>query len=286
MTLVIAHKLNSLVSLSSDSRISFPRNKHVDLGIKILSVPVKISSPTSQETGVSTLDYNHTLGVAVTGSTMNASLVKESISEILQHLQYLPGYTNFSMSGIANLVFKVYERISNDLYNAIEDAGISTLILGGYCPVLNRIQLFEYGATVLPDETLAPFHKEILSTNGDEFYGSGAPEAKIVYAAGQRQPLHIIRDVIRRGNVPSVGGGFQYGEFDGTTHDFKIFGVQDYKLYPDGSFEKYIDTLRGLNIYEGSLEREYDGFHIAYTQKMPFQGEVDAITNNLINGTP
>ncbi|HWY98524.1 MAG TPA: hypothetical protein VNY36_05500 [Bacteroidia bacterium] len=279
MTLVIAYKFNNSISLSSDSRISFPRNKHVDLGIKILSVPVKISSPTSQETGISTLDYDHTLGVAVTGSTMNASIVKESISEMLQYLQYLPGHTDLSMNGIANLVFKVYERVSRDLYNAIEDASISTLILGGYCPSLERIQVFEYGATVA-DDNIVPFRKEILANNGYEFYGSGAPEARAVYAAGQRHPLFIIREVIRGTKVSSVGGGLQYGVFD-ENNNFKILGVQDYKLDSYGA-PIYLDTLRGLNIYKDEFTREDDGFHIAYPLAQPFQREVNEILDKQI----
>ncbi len=68
MTLVIAQKFNNLISLSSDSRISFSVTQRIDYGIKVFSIPVKIHSPISHESNHSTLDYNHYLGLAVIGS--------------------------------------------------------------------------------------------------------------------------------------------------------------------------------------------------------------------------
>ncbi len=272
MTLVIAKKIEKHISLSSDSRISFGTAGHIDFGIKVFSVPVRIHSPTSEETKISTLDYDYKLGLAVIGSAINSYTVKESIYEILQHLQYIPDYTDLSMDGISNLVFKVFKKVSLDLTAIIREHGICEIVLGGYCPNQNRVRVFKFSVNVYPDR-IEPYCDEILITDGIEFFGSGKTEAQRIHTANSKlSPLHIIREVIRSNTVTSVGGGLQYGEF--VINNFKIFGVTDYELNTDGTFKEYLYTLRGINLYKDEFERDDDGFHIAYTFKIPFEQEI------------
>ena len=220
MTLVIAHRLNNQISLSSDSRISFGTAGNIDYGIKIFTVPVKIFSPTSSETNITNLDYNYKLGLAVVGSAINAYTVKESVYEILQNLQYLPGYTDLSMEGIASLVFKVFEKTTLDLGDIIQQNGICELILSGYCPIQNKIRIFKFSCDT-SNYPIRPFFEEILIDNGIEFFGSGKTEANNIHTNDPNlSPLHIVRQVIRDGNITSVGGGLQYGEF--IINNFKI----------------------------------------------------------------
>jgi len=275
MTLVIAHRFKNHISLSSDSRISFGDAGHIDYGIKVFSVPVKIYSPTISETNVTNFDYNYKLGLAVVGSAINAYTVKESVYEILQNLQYLPGYTDLSMDGIAGLVFKVFNKTTLDLGKIIRNGGICELILAGYCPTKNILRVFKFSCdtSTFP---IRPFHNEILITDGMEFFGSGKNEANIIYTGDTSlSPLHIIRQVIKEGKVLSVGGGLQYGDF--VINNFTIYGVEDYVLNADGSFQDYLYTLRGINLYKGDFERDDDGFHVAYSFKRPFEKEIDEI---------
>lgn len=272
MTLVIAERLNNRVSLSSDSRIGFGPLGRIDYGIKVFTVPVNIFSPTSSETNVTNLDYNYKLGLAVVGSAVTAYTVKESVYEILQNLQYIPGYTELSMDSIAELVFKVFKKTTIDLGEILEERGLCDIILAGYCPTQNKIRIFKFWCDIVNNQTI-PDYDEILKVNGMEFFGSGEDEANLVYNDNKNfTPLHIIRKVIKDGKVNSVGGGLQYGEF--VINNFKIYGVTDYETYPDGSFKEFLYTLRGINLYKDEFERGDDGFHIAYTFKTPFEKEI------------
>jgi hypothetical protein len=275
MTLVIAHRLNNHISLSSDSRISFGTAGHIDYGIKVFSVPVKIYSPTSSETNITNLDYDYKLGLAVVGSAINAYTVKESVYEILQHLQYLPGYTDLSMEGIADLVFKVFKKTTLDLGDIIQANGICELILAGYCPIQNKVRIYKFSCDT-STYPIRPFHKEILIANGIEFFGSGKTEANNIHTQNiNLSPLHIIRQVINDGKVATVGGGLQYGEF--VINNFTIYGVENYELNDDGTFKEYLYTLRGINLYKDEFERGDDGFHVAYKFKRPFEQEIKNI---------
>lgn len=275
MTLVIAHRLNNHISLSSDSRISFGNLGHIDYGIKVFSVPVKIYSPTSSETDITNLDYNYKLGLAVVGSAINAYTVKESVYEILQNLQYIPGHTDLSMEGIAGLVFKVFNKTTLDLGDIIQENGICELILAGYCPIQNKIRIFKFSCD-MSNYPIKPFHEEILTNNGIAFFGSGKTEANNIYTQNTNlSPLHILRQVINNGNVGSVGGGLQYGDF--VINNFTIYGVENYELNADGTFKEYLYTLRGINLYKDEFERGDDGFHVAYTFKRPFKQEIKNI---------
>lgn len=275
MTLVIAHRLNNHISLSSDSRISFGTAGHIDYGIKVFSVPVKIYSPTSSETNITNLDYDYKLGLAVVGSAINAYTVKESVYEILQHLQYLPGYTDLSMEGIAGLVFKVFKKTTLDLGDIIQANGICELILAGYCPIQNKVRIYKFSCDT-STYPIRPFHEEILIANGIEFFGSGKTEANNIHTQNRNHsPLHIIRQVINDGKVATVGGGLQYGEF--VKNNFTIYGVENYELNDDGTFKEYLYTLRGINLYKDEFERGDDGFHVAYKFKRPFEQEINNI---------
>jgi len=275
MTLVIANKIRNHISLSSDSRISFGTAGQIDYGIKIFSVPVSIYSPTSSETNITTLDYNYKLGLAVVGSAINAYTVKESVYEILQNLQYIPGYTDLSMNGIAKLVFKVFDKTTIDLGNIIQRNGICELILAGYCPKKNGLRVYKFFCDT-SNYPIRPYYEEILTEDGMEFFGSGSTEARIIYQASNRLgSLHIVRQVIKEGKVNTVGGGLQYGEF--VINNFKVYGVENYLLNNDGSFKEYLYTLRGINLYKDEFERGDDGFHVAYTFKRPFEKEIKDI---------
>jgi len=274
MTLVIAQRIGNQISLSSDSRISFGINGFIDYGIKIFTIPVKIYSPVSSETNNTSLDYNYNLGLAFAGSTTNAYTVKESVYEILQNLQYIPGHTDTSFDGIAGLVFKVFKKTTLDFGEILFQNGLCDLILTGFCPNQNKIRIFRYTCDIT-ENPIRPFYDEILRDDGIAFLGSGKPEAEVIYNLNNSlSTLHIIKQVINDGYNSSVGGGLQYGEFE--SNNFKIFGIQDYLVKADGSIA-YLMKLRGINIYKDEFEMDSDGFHIAYTFKAPFTREINQI---------
>lgn len=275
MTLVIAHKTGKQISLSSDSRITFGTAGHIDYGIKIFTVPVKIYSPTRAETNTSDIVYDYKLGLAIVGSAMNSYTVKESVFEILQNLQYIPGYSDLSMDGIASIVFKVFNKTTLDFGQLMQKNGISILVLTGLCPISAKIRVFKFYCDIT-NYPIEPSYEEILKDDGVEFFGSGKTEAEIIYKDNPAlSPLHIIRQVIKEGEVETVGGGLQYGEFE--YNNFRIFGVEDYSLNTDGTFKEYLYTLRGINLYKDEFESWDEGFHIAYSFIRPFEREIQQI---------
>lgn len=273
MTLVIAKKKGSSISFTSDSRFSFGNKGFFDYGIKIFSVPVSIETPINSDTNESDIEYQQNLGMAVIGSVTNAYSVKEAIYEILQNLQYLPYHTNFSMDGLAKLIFKVYTKMWEEIAPILKDVGISEIIIGGFCPEKNNVRVYQFYLEM--DQGIwTPLYKEILINDGIEFFGSGKSEGENVLSANPSfSPVFILREVIKSAKVDSVGGSIQYGDFvDG---NFKVFGVSDYELNPDGSFKDHIYNLRGIHLYKDEFERDNEGFHISYKFIMPYEKEID-----------
>jgi hypothetical protein len=286
MTLVIAHKIENHISLSSDSRIGFGEGvAPYDYGIKIFSVPVKIFSPRDSETSKSTLDYEHTLGLAIVGSFINSYTIKESIYEILQNLQYIPGYTNFSMDGIANVVFTVYKKVTKDLGEVLREKGLCEIILAGYCPSKNKIRTFLFSVCPAPccqPCPLRPISKEILQEDCEiDFFGTGQYKARTIFQESFRvklkaesMPFHIIRKIVNDRSVSTVGGEIQYGEFNNSSN-FKVYGIADYEVNEDdGKFKRFSNKLRGIDLYKEDFEKGCSGFHISYTFKAPFENEI------------
>ena len=281
MTLVIAQKKGNDISFSSDSRISFGEySTPFDYGIKVFSVPVKIYSPVDSQTSNKTLDYDRVLGLAICGSVINAYTVKESIYEILQNLQHIPLY-QLSMDGIAKLVLNVFSSVTLALVDSLLDhKALSELILGGYCPVENKVRVFKFSSDISV-HPITPCCIEILKTEDTQFFGTGKTEAENISIASKNlTPLGIIKQVIQCGKVDSVGGSLQYGVFE---HDnnFKIYGVADCELvngHPKDSFQ-----LRGMNLYNDELEKGADGFHVSYECVTPFEKERNDIFNRILN---
>lgn len=273
MTLVIAQRKNDQVSLSSDSRLSFGNAGHIDFAIKTFSVPVKIYSPTPVETNITELHYDHHLGLAITGSAINAYTVKESVAEMLQHLQYLPGHTDTSMYGIANLILKVYRKTTLDLAPILQRDVLGDLILCGYCSEENKLRIFHFSCETTA-HSINPTFQEILQDDGMLFYGSGRQEGERIAATEPAlSPLQILRRVVRSGVVASVGGGLQYGDFN-DDQNFRVQGVLDYELNEHGHFKEYNFTLRGINIYKDDFERETEDYHISYPMQSPFEKDI------------
>jgi hypothetical protein len=278
MTLVIAHKTGNHISLSSDSRISLGKEGSAnygtyDHGIKVLSLPLNIYSPSEPEKQP-TLEYNYEIGLAFAGSTVSAYTIKESIYEILKNLQYIPNYTDLSMENIAKLVFNVYKKLSLVLCQTMNKEGMCLVILSGYCLIQKIIRTFKF---YYDNSTKQILYEEILKEDGIDFFGSGDSEAKKIHSKnfGSKVtdifiPLHIIKKVIKDNNIGNVGGGLQYGEFK--NYNFKIYGIEDYEI-GDDDCPKRLYQLRGINLYQDEFESYNDGFHISYEFKTPFECE-------------
>jgi hypothetical protein len=276
MTLCLAWKKGGLVHFASDSRISFGNNRYTDVGIKVFSIPVKIYSATDAQTRQRSLDYDHNIGMCFAGSTISAYLVKESVYEVLQHLQYTP-YTDFSMKGISNIVSKFYEHTSRRTCEQIGDSGIADFLLGGYCPAARNLRVYKF--TI--DHTVYSIvgnYEEVLLTDGIEFLGSGStPAREVLNRSPNIDRFRLLKDIIKDATIPSVGGNIQYGRFE--NNDFIVKGVQDYEIDADSQVNIRFN-LRGTELYNNDFACGYDDFHISYPFIQPFRREMDEAIDN------
>ena len=270
MTLCIAEKRGDLVTFVSDSRISFSDGNFIDFGVKIFRLPVVIRSAICSETGQSELLYDHALGICVIGSSLNSYLVKETVFEILQNLQYVGFSAEFSMESFCKIIARVYEKFSRDICSIFDKKGIAQLVVGGFCPDSKCVRVFHFEL----DDTSFPVTAkvtEILKEAGVQFFGSGAKRANEIYSLNPTDCFHILRDVIHDSTISSVGGPLQSGVFE--ERQFRIKGVQDYLLSEFGMFE-YHHSLRGINLYDKEFEQFNLGFHVSYEFLAPFRRDM------------
>ena len=283
MTLCIAWKNNDNIRFSSDSRISTDDDEFADVGIKVMEIPVKINNPIPVETGIEEIIYNHTLGMCYCGDTTNALLIKETIAEVLQRLQLLPGYTDFSLNGICKVIKKFFEHTSNQLKQGMNLDSDVEFLIGGYCPNEQKVLVYKFELVDYGDHYESICDEVLQGDNDFILLGSGSDKAQEIINANNILPgnrlLKVLRDVCRNESVPSVGGYLQYGQFK--DNNFKIFGIADYSINSLGEFE-YIYAYRGTVLYKDKFESDENDYHIATDFIMPFEDEINNYWNNLI----
>ena len=153
---------------------------------------------------------------------MNSLTIKESVVEVLNSLQYAPGYTDTSMAGIANFIFTAYRMISREVCaSSLGPNGRANILIGGQCTATNTLRVF----LLSTDNSNVHSLTETLINTNHIFIGAGASEA------GRRLPqnpsdldyFNVLKYVIDDSNVPTVGGHIQYGRFRGNR--FIVYGI-------------------------------------------------------------
>lgn len=223
MTLCAVWRYNDNVHFASDSRVRIAENSYADIGIKVLSLPYNIYSPTDSNTGKRSLDISGELGMCFAGSAVNSLFIKESVGELLKDLQYIPGYSNINMDGLAQIVFKAYRIISNKIcQTAIGGNGRAALVIAGWCAGNKCIRTF---ILETDDQNQHSYREILMANNQSHFIGSGCKSAKsrLPKNPSNFDYLKILKSVIDDSNIPSVGGSIQYGCFEG--NKFRLSGV-------------------------------------------------------------
>ena len=262
MTLVIAERKNGQVSITADTRFNYGGTTNFDFGIKVSGLRVKIRSPNETD-GSSTVDYDHVIGLGVTGSVIAAATIKEYMAAALTNIQYTPGYTDFSFEGIAKFISKFYEKICFEMAALFREKGICEMVMAGYCPEMNKIRVFILTMDI-SDFPIKIVCKEILTIDGLEFYGSGKKEANTIHVDfPDYSPLNIIRKVIFDQKCPTVGGTLQQGSFVGP--NFEVIGFMTDNPKPDNPYN--CDwNLWGINHFEGLFDIDDN----SYLLNIPF----------------
>lgn len=226
MTLCVVWRENDQVHFASDSRLTIATNSYADVGIKVLSLPYNIYSPTDDSSGARTLDVSGELGMCFAGSAVNSIFVKESIAEVLKELQYAPGYSNISMDGLSQLVFNAYRLISQKVCStSIGGKGRAALVIAGWCVEKKCVRSFIMETN---DNNEHSCTEILTSSNQYKLIGSGQSKAQALLPASPTNIdyLKALKAVIDDSSEDSVGGSIQYGRFQGNR--FKISGIIEF----------------------------------------------------------
>lgn len=253
MTLCMAWKSAGIIRFASDSRLMF-NNSHADVGIKVLSLPYRILSPTTEQSkGGREVAFSGELGMCFAGSTLNSLIVKESMVEILKSLQYAPGTTDISMDGIAKFIFTAYKIISRRVCETnLSDGGRADIIICGRCPETNRARAFLLSTDKQNNHSM----NEILTDdNSHYFIGAGKDQAEtdLPQYASDHEYLNVLKSVIDNHSIESVGGNIQYGEIRGS--EFVVLCV--------------IEFGKNVHYWRGALDMNSNDFMVDHTSIIP-----------------
>lgn len=277
MTLCIAWNHSGTLHFASDSRLTFPNGNVADVAVKITAIPVQVRLPSSDEDDSNRIIYTHHFGMCFSGSAVTAYILKESMSDVLQNLQVIPGYTDFSMEGFCEHIKDFFAAISKSICEQIFEYGEIEFIIAGYCPhaQIPRAFLFRLDKSSFP---LKAEYREVLKAHEDmEFLGSGTEDARKLHPKVYRNPFKILRSVILNERVPSVGGNVQFGKF--IDDEFKIFGVVQYSVGESGLAIAH-HNLRGIELYKGDFSTNFEKFHPSLSFISPFEEDRYHIMQN------
>lgn len=260
MTLSLLWRSEGNLHLASDSRMSFGGVSSVDIGVKVMRLPIRILGCDLDETGALNTLFAQTYGFAYAGSLSNAATFKQFIEDILVDVQYVETATPLSFEAICDLLCHFSERISTEVVSRLAGHGQYTFLLAGYCPSEQKLRGAHFTLGQDAGNSVASY-KEIAQENGQYVaVGSGAPEFKKLIAekeVSRQSVLLTLNEVIDAGTVDSVGGDLQYGSFDKSCN-FTVFGIRriSQEEADDGDShygptEEHVFKYRGFEIYAG-----------------------------------
>lgn len=259
MTLALAWKCDGRIHLASDSRIKFGENKYADVGLKVLTVPVRVTGTAlGDDGGVKTL-FEQVYGMVYAGSFVNAGTFCELIGELLRHVQYIDaGERPLSFELICSMLVGYCSHISTEVCKYMEKNGRYVFVFSGYCPHEKQLRaaLFEFEHA---DGQAKANFKLVLKDEGEYVaLGSGKEKFDDLHPAVQTQAMiHALDALIESRTVESVGGDIQYGSF----HNDRNFGLSglirktvecvQHNGVTYGPSEQRIFRYRGFQIYDG-----------------------------------
>lgn len=236
MTLCVAWRSDKNVHFASDSRVSFASNSYADVGIKVISIPYNIYAPDKGVNGETrtailpndsrVLVYSGALGMCFAGSAVNSMVIKESISELLKDIQYIPNYTSVGMDTLIRFIYAAYCQISVEVCKtSIGGNGRSAIIIAGWCNAQNSIRSY------LMKTSAQNVHSctEILKAAGEYiFIGNAEKRAQSLLPnnASDKDYLLILKQIIDDSTEHAVGGSIQYGEFK--DQRFRVCGIAEF----------------------------------------------------------
>jgi hypothetical protein len=280
MTLCLAWKQGQEVFFASDSRLTEGDQSTItDGATKIFKIGVEIYGATPSETPNAQEELLHrtNFGLCFAGSYLNGSLLADTMEEVLSNLQGSPTISDFSIDNLSDIAFVVYKQVSRQLMEIKRKKGASEVLLGGYCPVDNNFKLFKFSPTFKDGEI--DFTKEVATINGNTIF-IGDTTAKnraselLLNINNQYSRFHLLREIIKDNNFPTVGGNIQAGLF--SPHNFKTYGIAEYSTFEDQyGMPQVKDSykFRGISFDFNDNELRRGHINIRKTFFNPFENE-------------
>lgn len=279
MTLCLAWKQGEKVFFASDSRLTQGDTRITDIATKIFKIGVEIygtrdaEAPDLQEQ----LLHRTNFGFCFTGSYLNGSLLADTMEEVLSNLQGAPEISDLSINNLSDIAFTVYKQISTQLMEINREKGRSEVLLGGFCPVDHNFRLYKFSSSI--GQSINFIKEEIaLQDRGLILIGDQNAKDKANELAedlsGQYTHFHLLRDLIKDTDVPTVGGNIQAGLF--SSSDFKTYGIAEYFLEEneDGLPKvKYNYKFRGLSLDFDDNELRSGYVNVKKNLFNPFENE-------------
>jgi hypothetical protein len=279
MSLCVAWRWRDEVSFASDSCIAQADKAVSHLGIKLATIPVRVLSAQSAQSRQTDERFNANYGLAFSGSYLAGYVIREVLSEILSHLQFVAATELMTIERIMRIVHVFHGFYTNRLRESFQFGHDLDFLIGGRCPATGHVKVFEHIAS----EDSVPKYAEVLTSGAFAYSAIGAGEERFreLIEEDLRHPpceVHFavfrrLRDVIRDPNIPSVGGSIQTGAFE--HGEFKLFGVMEHDL--SGDVPRALPSVRGVVIDEIYQGQNLDDFYIHYTFKAPFESDLEKL---------
>lgn len=270
MTLAIAWRSEKRLHLASDSRITFGSNQFVDIGIKVMAIPVRVIGIVNEPDNPDPVIFSQRYGFCFAGSLVSAYTFKELIEELLQSMQYLGQPETLSFEAICNCLVGYSSRISSEVCQYMFENGRYEFFLTGYCPKEKFLRAAKFSFEHENGEAKGSFVEILQQDQSYEAIGSGAAEFKRLNTnVSLRDILLVLNAIIDDQTVQSVGGDIQYGSFQ-KDRDFSISGI--IRLSEETASVKGVEygprviirhRYRGFQFFDKNWKYENDQFLIS-----------------------
>jgi hypothetical protein len=292
MTLCLAWKQGQEIYFASDSRLTGSQELvSTNEATKVFKVGVEIYGPVSSEKPElpEELLYQTTFGLCFSGSYLNGSLLADTIEEVLSNLQIVPIYSDISIDNLTEIAFAIYKQVSKQLMEIHNQAGLTEVLFGGYCLLENEFKLYKFSPKKLSDFDPLDFLKEEVFIDkqvimiGDRIAKEKANEL-LKNINDQYSHFHMLRDIIKNTEVPTVGGNIQVGLF--SANKFKTYGIIEYSTFKDDygmSQVKDCYKFRGLSLDFEDTELSKGNINIKKKFLNPFKNERDEFFKQVID---
>jgi hypothetical protein len=261
MTLSLLWRSEGRLHLASDSRMSFKTAGSIDIGVKVMRLPIRIVGCDLDDTGALNTLFAKTYGFAYAGSLANAATFKQFIEDIVADVQYVDTATPLSFEVICDYLCQFSGRISTEVVSRLMEQGRYTFLLAGYCPLAQQLRGARFTLTQDAAGRSVASYEEVAQEDGRYVaVGCGAAEFEKhidKQKVSRRSVLLTLNKVIDAGTVDSVGGDLQYGSFE-TNHNFMVFGIrrisQEEAVDGEAHFgpaKECVLKYRGFEIYAG-----------------------------------